>query len=154
MRSSTSVHEPPVQETSTQIHRRFFQTNRHGRPWLGRSTSSTAGRSFTRATTPHVGKADRLAFVSTCSRIADVPPISIPRNLISGKPTNSSIARVGSVSTGILHLSSLNNLRLVDSRYAFVGSGYVTPFISATWRVPMTSETRRRAICQPSPPRM
>ena len=44
-------------------------------------------------------------------------------------------ARVGSVSTGVLHLRSLNNQRLVDPRYIARGSDYWTPLISEAPRI-------------------
>jgi hypothetical protein len=47
-----------------------------------------------------------------------VPLSSRPSTVTLGKPTSNSHMRVGSVTTGVLQLRSLNNLRLVGSRYA------------------------------------
>src|SRR5665213_470463 len=84
----------------------------------GRSTSSTRVRSFTWASTPHDGQPADRATVSTWIFATPPGPSSTPRKVMSGSPIIHSSARLGSVSTGVLHLRSSNNQRLVDPRYA------------------------------------
>ena len=115
---SSSVQLPMVQSLSGHIHRRFRHTSRLGRPCRGRSTSSIRARSFTWAGTPHDGHPTDRATLSTWIFPTPPGPSSTPRKVMSGSPIIHTNARVGSVSTGVLHLRSLNNQRLVDPRYA------------------------------------
>jgi hypothetical protein len=72
--------DPMVQSPSAHIHRRLHHTSRQGRPWSGRSTSSTRGQSLTWATTPHYGHPTDRVTVSTWILPTPPRPSSTARN--------------------------------------------------------------------------
>ena len=74
------------QSASAQHQRRLCQMRRVGRPKTARSTSSTTGRSFTRAITPQVSHPGRPLWSRRAAQGSPSSP-SIPSTLTSGKPT-------------------------------------------------------------------
>ena len=131
IRSSSSVQLPVAQSSSWHIHRRLRHTSRAW-PSLERQVDELRPR-----VDPSPGRARRTTDSPSIERRSrrescrsPPGPSSTPRNVMSGSPIIHTSARGGSVSTGVLHLRSSNNQRLVDPRDAARGSDYETPLRS------------------------